>query len=147
MPVNVSPGIPQSYCTAQDILDRYGSAALLQVSNLDNNTTEVDYDRVERAIQYANRTIDARFDGSIYLVPLRTSASGIPPIVKDWAVVLAYAWLYNDKGQSDTNKNGNKMTMEVDRVRAEMMNAMALDRPKIGAVYSGIVNTPSVISL
>ena len=86
-----------AYCTLADLLDRYGVALLLAVSDRgDVAPTEPDADLVARAIADADARIDS-FLFARYALPL----ADVPPVLKDISQRIA---IYNAHGQVASEK-------------------------------------------
>lgn len=79
-----------AYCTLADLIDRAGSAELLQVADRDLDGA-FDASVVTAAIDAAGVTIDAWL-GARYAIPLDPT----PAIVTSWAVAIARYTLHRD---------------------------------------------------
>lgn len=97
-----------AYIEQEDIEARFGTANVLKWSNLDNTTAEADEARIEVAIEVAEDHVENRFRGGRYAVPFE-SANGLPKVV-DWMAKLAGIWLYEHRGLSDDNAEGNLLS-------------------------------------
>lgn len=90
------------YSTQSDIEDVFGIDNVRTWSNLQNDITDADTDRIARALVWADRYIDNRFRGSSYIIPLTPAAGvdGLPEIV-DLSARLAGLWLYKSRPNRD----------------------------------------------
>ncbi len=79
-----------SYCTQQDLIDRYGEAELIQLTDR-NNTGAIDIDVLNRAIEDADGDIDSRI-GSRFTAPI----TPIPKPLIRVACEIARYYLYDD---------------------------------------------------
>lgn len=93
------------YATWADIQDIFGILNVATWSQLDNNLTEADTVRIAKALANA----DAKIDGTLarlYVTPMTLTGTDAV-IVREWAAKLAGIWLYQSRGQQDTDKKGN----------------------------------------
>ncbi len=96
-----------AYITKSNVEGVFGRANIVKWSNLGNTQAPANEDRITAAITYAEAHINDRFRGGRYAIPF---AGTIPQAVQDWAAKLAGAWLYESRGVSDGNDEGNKLT-------------------------------------
>lgn len=110
------------YITQTDIENVFGSGNVATWSNLSGGTT-ADSTRIAEAIAYAEQTINDRFRGSRYTVPM-TATSGTLYQVKAWAARLAGVWLYRARGMNDEGETDKLDALE-ERVLAEISDCLA----------------------
>lgn len=84
-----------SYCTTSDLQRLFGAANVTAWSDL-SGSGEMDADRIDAAIAYADAYLNDRFGGSRYAVPLVGSGGALVQVV-DLAARLAGAWLYESR--------------------------------------------------
>jgi len=85
-----------AYITQSNIEDLFGVQNVAEWSNLENDGTGADTDRIESAIEYAESYVDDRLRGGPYTVPI-VGLSGTPRVLVDWCSKIAGAWLYNSR--------------------------------------------------
>ncbi|MEM7227252.1 MAG: phage protein Gp36 family protein [Planctomycetota bacterium] len=83
-----------TYITRSDIEVEFGVNNVAIWSNLDNDDAQVNDDRVDASIAYAEQQVDDLFRDGRYAIPLRGTAGDLNQ-VKRWAAVLAGHWLVN----------------------------------------------------
>lgn len=110
------------FFTTQEFLDRWGSKNVRIASNKDSSATTINYDALQGSFDYATSEIYQAFRGGLYAVPLDFTPNDniVPATVKRWAMVLAYADLYDARGQDERDKVWNKISMQLKAVYADM---------------------------
>lgn len=96
--------------------------------------------RIARAITAAMADIDAKMLGSIYTVPLATSAGAIPEEIKQVAATLAGVWLYESRGVQDydAEKRTAKHSLSFNKDEAyRKLDEMRAGTRRINAVMAG----------
>lgn len=78
------------YATAQDLIERYGEAELIQLTD-DSGSGVIDLDVLDRALADADAEINGYLSGR-YALPLGTT----PPLVRRLACEIARYMLYDD---------------------------------------------------
>jgi phage gp36-like protein len=84
-----------SYCTTQDMIDRYGEEELIQLTDREG-TGAINGQRLADAITDASATIDSRIGGR-YRLPI----SPVPLVLEKLACELALLTLYENARQLD----------------------------------------------
>jgi phage gp36-like protein len=84
-----------SYCTPQDLIDRYGEEELIQLTDREG-TGDIHDQRLADAITDASATIDSRLGGR-YALPI----SPVPTVLEKLACELALLNLYENARQLD----------------------------------------------
>lgn len=97
-----------------DVENIWGEVNIRIWSNLDNDTSEADTDRITLAITYARNVVNARFEYSAYSTPLVESG-----LVATWIAQLAGIWLYQVRGMRDEDVD-NKVAAVSDQVNREI---------------------------
>lgn len=77
-----------SYCTQQDLIDRFGEAELIELTD-EHGTEEVDATRIAQAIAYADALIESHIAGR-FTVPL----SPVPEILNELACDIVHYRLF-----------------------------------------------------
>ena len=90
-----------SYCTQQDLVDRYGEIELIQLSDHDNQGT-INSDVVNRAISDAEGEIDGHLGGR-YPLPI----TPVPKSLERIACDIARYYLYDDNATEQVSKRYN----------------------------------------
>lgn len=94
-------GIPTGdYHSYQDIIDLLGADNVRTVSNLDGEDAQVDYDRILRAIRYAEATVNGKLK-PIFAIPLSPSESYDQVLLADTCARLSAWWLSQNRGLKD----------------------------------------------
>jgi phage gp36-like protein len=99
-----------AYCSADDIIDAYGETQLDGWSNLDS-------DRVARAITDASAEIDGYLYSGGYAVPL----VGTPPTIKKYCIDIACANLVISAGVLEEDSGGKAVIEQAKIGRAFLM--------------------------
>lgn len=107
-----------TYISASDIDDVFGTENVTRWSALDGSGTR-DTDRISTAISWAEATVEARFRGTAYDLPLPSS-----PLVTRWCAVVAGLWLYESRGTGDAEREARFADLR-DEVEREMALAAA----------------------
>jgi hypothetical protein len=97
--------------TYAEFIRRFGLKNIALASNKDNaKANEPDLDSVQQAFDHCVSEVYDALRGGIYAVPLVfTTADGTAPHgIKDPAMVIAFAYLYESRGWEDKNRVGNK---------------------------------------
>lgn len=81
------------YIGQTDIESEWGTANVVQWSNLDGSTDSADATRVTAAINFAEGYVEGRFRGSRYQVPLSFGDDRSEAVVKRIMATLAGEWL------------------------------------------------------
>ena len=110
-----------TYITQSNINNVFGENNVIKWSNLDNDNLTVNSSRVAAAIVWVESYIDSRFRGQRYTIPF----SPVPQEVINWSAALAGIWLYEGRGLSDTNKEGNKLQDKKEAVEGEIAACLA----------------------
>ena len=113
-----------SYIAQSDIESCFGATNIARWSNLDNVTVTADTARISIAIAVAEDHVENRFRDGKYLLPF-VSRGGILYKVKDWCSKLAGIWLYEHRGLSDENEEGNLLEAMRKNVEKEMDKYLA----------------------
>ena len=115
----VAPGPAIGYYAAQvDVEDVYGRANIASWSQLATGDTTTDTARIQRALDYADATIDNYFRNGPYPVPLACGSGS--PTVRHWAGIFAGAWLYTHAAPLALTKPGVLPDQLVSSALAEM---------------------------
>ena len=85
-----------NYITQADIEDRFGTSTVAKWSNLLEESTEADTDRIAKAIAYGEARVEGYFRGRRYRVPFQ----GTDPVLVEWCVAFAGWWLFTSRGTS-----------------------------------------------
>lgn len=107
-----------AYVTLSGVQDVFGEENVAVWSDL-AQAGELDEDRVDRAIAWADEDINSRFRGSRYDVPLPATAQ-----VEHWGAVLAGVWLYRARGMRDTDPE-DKITALKKEIEDEIADVLA----------------------
>lgn len=91
-----------TYIDKDDVKNEIGASNLAIWSNLNRDDAEEDATRITWAIAWAERTIEAQFRGSQYLIPL-SATSGTLGVIKSIVAKLAAWKLYSSRGMMDDN--------------------------------------------
>lgn len=87
-----------TYCTQQDLVDRYGQAKLVQLTDKTNRPqTTIDATVVSKAVADAGSLINS-FLGKKYQLPLTTAA---PDVLVTYACQIAWFLLHGDTAGKD----------------------------------------------
>ena len=113
------------YINHNDLRLKFGDENITRWSNLDNDDTSTNVDKIDQAIAYAEELIHSRFLDSQYALPMLNTNGSTPLLVKDWAVVFAGAWLYFCRGQMDEDEEGNKLTATKKEAEDQINNVLA----------------------
>lgn len=136
------------YTTQADIESVFGVENVAVWSNLENESSTADTDRIADAIENAEEEVESRFAGSMYAVPF-TNASGGSGLtrVKSWCARLAGAWLYNSRGARARNSNVDPNLIRGHyKAALEEMDAHLAGMRRLGcARVSGCSNAPDVM--
>lgn len=101
-------------------------------SNLDNETTTADADRIAAAIAYAEGEVEDRFRGGAYAVPFVSTAGAFPAVMTTWMAQIAGAWLYKNRGMLDSpsgdEQDRNRITVHEREAKRGIMGALAGSR-------------------
>lgn len=110
------------YFTLQQFYNRWGEKNVRIASNKDNTTLTPNYDAIQDSFDYAASELTRAFMGGIYAVPLDFTPNGgvVPKTVSRWAMVIAYADLYDARGQDEKDKVWNKISTQLKAVYADM---------------------------
>lgn len=111
-----------AYFSWDEFIRRWGLGNVAIASNKDNATKAPDYDAVQDAFDHAVDEVNSSQRGGPYAVPLDFTPNGgvIPGKVRNWAMVIAFEYLYNGRGLDDKNKVGNKITKQLTDTYTEM---------------------------
>lgn len=94
--------LPTCYMfTYGEFTRRFGTDNIRMASNKENDDLDVNYTAVQDSMDYAVSFIETRL--VIYATPL----SVVEPVVKDWAMVVAFENLYNSRGRHSGDTVGN----------------------------------------
>lgn len=131
------------YADQADVEDQFGEKNVRIWSNLDNSDAETNADRVQRALDYADRQIDSFLRDSRYLVPLQFTEDAEAGTATTWAAVLAGVWLFRNRGVNASDEDSAAMfqTLE-DQVRKEMRDFKA-GTLRLSAALRWTVGTPT----
>jgi hypothetical protein len=146
--------IPLSiYFTWDEFVRRWGLKNIAIASNKQNVNANPDMNAVQDAFDYAYGEIQESFRGSMYSIPLSfvPNAGVVPPRVKRWAMIIAYADLYDVRGWTDQDRTGNKISKLLKNTYDEMGLYRAGVRilPAVADATSGgnlVVGAASVIT-
>ncbi len=115
------------YFNYAEFVRRWGLPAVKAASNKGNssNLNVADLEAVQESFDVACDELDVRLDGGYYLVPLDFSpmGGGVRPLVRRWAMTLAYADLYDVRGHSEKDKTANKIRNLLTDVAFDLMLA------------------------
>ena len=117
-----APAVTTYYSTQTDLQNHFGTDNITKWSNLDNTSTSVNTTRIGLANAYAYGYINDRFRGSKYAIPFTGT---FPAVLVVWAARLAAIWLYESRGQSDENEEGNKLEDKREDVDKEISEYLA----------------------
>lgn len=106
-----------TYCDGTDIEDRFGVENVARWSQLDNDVTTADLNRVQAAIDWSYATINDTLRDGPYAIPL----SPVGQSVRSWAATLAGWWLYSSRGLRDETPDGSFMQQHYDKAMRELM--------------------------
>ena len=109
-----------NYISKSDVETVFGISNVATWSNLDNTQAGANEDRIDAAIAYAEAAINDWLRGGRYAVPITGTSVAVPRVVVDWAAKYAGVWLYQSRGQLDTDETGNKLTAIKEAVDAEI---------------------------
>lgn len=98
--------MPGSYISQTDLEDRFGASTIAKWSNLDENDTDADTDRIDRAIAYGEERVENFFRDRQYKVAF----TGASRQLVEWCVVYAGYWLFTSRGAS-TDQQSSEATM------------------------------------
>lgn len=85
------------YITQSDIENEWGTANVIQWSNLDGSTGSVDATRVAAAIDFAEGYVEGRLRTSRYRVPLSFNDTRSQGVMKRIMATLAGEWLGSNR--------------------------------------------------
>ena len=114
-----------SYCTQQDLIDRYGEEELIQLTDRER-AGAIDTQRVADAIDAATAIIDSRLGGR-YSLPI----DPVPLILERIAVKLAWLTLMDDANQMDDGLRRDREAL------LRELDAIGSGRISIGVDASG----------
>ncbi len=129
-----------SYATQQDLIDRFGSAELIELTDRDGQAPDaIDATVVARALTDADETIDGYLQAASIKLPL----SSVPALVKRWAIDIARYFLHAQAPTETVRRNyedalkalrdvaAGKIRLQVEGVDAEpSSNAVQVDAPE-----------------
>lgn len=117
--------------TWEQFVNRWGLKNIQNAANKDGTvpTTppgNVNFGAVQDAFNYATDELYGSLRGGVLSVPLDFSDNPdgeglVPPRVSRWAMILAYADLYDVRGWEDKNKTTNRIWRAVEGVYSELM--------------------------
>jgi hypothetical protein len=139
------------YADQNDLQDEIGIGTLAQISNLDGTATGLpgngpigpDTGRIQRALNYADDTINNTFRNSRYAVPLVVNSAS--STVTQWAVAFALEWLYRPRGQRDDDPNQVRFTNGAKQAKDEI-NRYLIGQRFLDATLSKHVQTQPQIA-
>jgi hypothetical protein len=110
------------FFTYDQFIRRWGQKNVTVASNKDSTSSEPDLDSVQDAFDVSTSEIYQAFSGGIYAVPLDfTPNDGIvPAMLKHWAMVIAFAYLYDARGQDEKDRAWNKISIQLKNVYMDM---------------------------
>lgn len=118
-----------NYISQSDVEGRWGTSNVAAWSQLSNTSVTADTARIDLAIAWAELTIDDRFRGAGYVVPL----TPVTAVVKEWAAALAGIWLYRARRITDRTGTDTADTVEASGLSAEQEMSMYLSGTRKGA--------------
>lgn len=153
----VAPSAACIYCTYIDMVSRFGNKNMLLVSDLDN-TKNVDFGRVQMAMDFSVAEIHKQLRGGPYAIPLDWTPNGgaLDASVKEWSMVITYSWLYYSRWEDDLNLTESEAILKnqtarmVSRLQAQVYKDMALAKTGItqipAAANTGFDASPVLIT-
>ena len=125
-----------AYCIQDDILDQVDEAVLIQLTD-DAGAGAVDADKVTRAIEDADGTIDAYCEGR-YTIPL----SPVPDKIRQISVDIAIYNLFSRRGDAapEVRKDRHKEAIR-------FLEAVRDGKARLGAATPAPANTPDTVSI
>ena len=94
-----------TYIDSGDINNVFGEDNVIRWSQLDNDVATADTNRLTQAITFAEDHVTDRLRNGPYALPFTTC----PETVKNIMATLAGVWLYESRGLTDDNEEGNKL--------------------------------------
>jgi len=88
-----------AYAQQSDIEDVFGTDNVATWSQLDNDVTTADTDRIARAIAWADAYINNRMRGLRWRIPIVGTEASV--IVTDWSANLCGWWLQRPRGSTE----------------------------------------------
>lgn len=117
------------YAVEQDLIDWIGDTNLREISNIDNESNDINSSRVNVAIARGQAMINNKFRTGFYAIPFGFSDDDAREQVKEWNVVLAVVWLWRGRRiNSPNNTKKSKANVFEDnekRIRGEMNSVLA----------------------
>lgn len=108
-----------TYIVQADVENLYGTDNVARWSQLDNDVSTADTDRIASAIQYAEADVEARMRGGPYAIPFSGTAAALDPL-KEAMAIKAGEWLYRTRGLRDSDEQTEKMAARVDAANATL---------------------------
>ncbi len=137
-----SPPAAGTYINQNDIQQIFGEDNIVKWSNLDNDGATADTNRIQQAINWAENYTENRFRNGRYTVPFSSAPTELINIIAR----LAGIWLYESRGLTDENTEGNKlsdMRTDVDDEISLIMNGSR--KLSISHARSDMPDTPQVV--
>jgi phage gp36-like protein len=120
-----------AYCTAANVQAYYGTQSVAVWADLNANKVAAEIDaRIALAIETASDEINDHLRGGPYAVPF-ADAPDTPPAIRRACVWLAGYDLYNARGATDTDQEGES----VHRLSGDRKRALRL----LGQINAGVV--------
>jgi hypothetical protein len=119
---DVASSAESPFFTTQQFLDRWGEKNVRIASNKDNTSAVINYDALQGSFDYATSEIYQAFRGGLYAIPLDFTPNDniVPATVQRWAMIIAYADLYDARGQDERDRAWNKISTQLKAVYADM---------------------------
>ncbi len=137
-----TPPATGSYIDQSDIKNVFGEDNIVKWSNLDNDGSTADTNRIQKGIDWAETYTENRFRNGRYAVPF----SSAPEQLQDIMAKLAGIWLYESRGLTDENTEGNKladMRVKVDDEISLILNGAR--KLSIAHARSDMPDTPQIV--
>lgn len=101
---------------------KWGLVNVSTAANKDQQSKKPDYPTIQEAFDWARDEIYTALRGGPYVIPLDfTPYSGVVPTdVREWALILAYAWIYETRGWDEKDRKGNKLMISMGKVYYQM---------------------------
>jgi hypothetical protein len=142
MPITLDPsssgGAAGYYADQGDVEDVFGVTNIATYSNLENDATTADANRIQLALDGADDEINDFFRGGPLAVPLPINS-----VTTDWAATLAGEWLYRSRGLRDDDKQGNHVT-ELARAARREMGMYKCEVKRFGTDASRVTDLPQM---
>lgn len=117
------------YAVEQDLIDWIGETNLREISNIDNESNDINSIRVDKAIARGQAKINNKFRTGFYAIPFAFGDDDAREQVTEWNVVLAVVWLWRGRrinSPNNTKKSkANAFEDNEKRVKNEMNSVLA----------------------